>query len=113
MQRGRQGLRRHFHSPRKRAIDDHDDEEPAEDQSGQRSRHYGLGMQVVGREKSVKPTVMIAPPNRTNHITPGTTPAATTSRALRAWVTTSSCRRVSFRSTAPRRSVGLKVSSVE
>src|SRR5690242_18908339 len=41
-------------------------------------------------KKNVKATVTMAPPNKTNHTMPGTMPVATTSRALRAWVTASS-----------------------
>jgi hypothetical protein len=37
-------------------------------------------------KKNVKPRVMIAPPNRMSHTTPGTTPSASTSRTRRAWV---------------------------
>ena len=64
-------------------------------------------------KKNVKATVTMAPPNKTNHTIPGTMPAATTSRALRAWVTTSSWRSASVRSAAPRRSVGRNASRVE
>jgi hypothetical protein len=51
MQCSGQGFRRHLHDTRERTIDDHDDEEPGENQSCQRSGHHGLSTKIVSRKK--------------------------------------------------------------
>jgi hypothetical protein len=46
--------------------------------------------QILGVEEKVTETVKMTPPNRTSHITLGTTPSAAISLVRRAVVTTSS-----------------------
>jgi hypothetical protein len=55
MQCSGQGFRRHLHDTRERTIDDHDDEEPGENQSCQRSGHHGLSTKIVSRKKECEP----------------------------------------------------------